>query len=57
MSVEEIKHKLVELKTSLMQMRFQKKIGQLTDTSKFSTTKKDIARLMTMLTEKENGKK
>ena len=55
MSVEEIKHKIVELKSELMHLRFQYKIGQLTDTSKFKKTKRDIARLLTILKEKENS--
>ncbi|MCD6579009.1 50S ribosomal protein L29 [bacterium] len=55
MSIEEIKHKVAEKKAALMHIRFQKKIGQLTDTSKFNKTKREIARLLTILREKENS--
>ncbi len=55
MSVDEIKHKIAENKSALMHIRFQKKIGQLTDTSKFNKTKRDIAKLLTILKEKENS--
>ena len=59
MSVEEIKQKIIESKSQLMHLRFQYKIGQLTDTSQIKKLKKDIARLLTILKEKENsdGKK
>ena len=56
MTVEELEHKAIELKNSLMHLRFQKKIGQLTDMSQLNKTKKDIARVLTILKEKENGK-
>ena len=55
MSIEEIKHKIAENKAALMHIRFQKKIGQLTDTSKISKTRRDIAKLLTILKEKENS--
>ncbi|MCK4643969.1 50S ribosomal protein L29 [bacterium] len=59
MTVDEIKHKVDEMKSNLMHLRFQRKIGQLTDFSKFKLEKKEIARFLTILTEKENkdGKK
>ncbi|MCK5223773.1 50S ribosomal protein L29 [Candidatus Calescamantes bacterium] len=59
MTVDEIKHKVDEMKSNLMHLRFQRKIGQLTDFSKFKSEKKEIARFLTILTEKENkdGKK
>ena len=53
MTFEELEHKAVELKSSLMHLRFQKKIGQLTDTSQINKTRKDIARVLTILKEKE----
>ena len=35
MTVDEIKHKVDEMKSNLMHLRFQRKIGPLTDFSKF----------------------
>jgi large subunit ribosomal protein L29 len=59
MTMEEIRHKLVEMKSELMHLRFQRKIGQLTDTSKLKKTREEIARFITIQNEKElqDGKK
>ncbi|MCX7739321.1 MAG: 50S ribosomal protein L29 [Hydrogenothermaceae bacterium] len=49
---QELKDKLVELKKKLMNLRFQNAIGSLAKTSKIRETKKDIARVLTILNER-----
>ena len=46
---KKIKDEVVNLKKSLMNLNFQKSSGQLEKTSKIKDTKKQIARLMTKL--------
>ena len=46
---KKIKDEVVSLKKSLMNLNFQKSSGQLEKTSKIKDTKKQIARLMTKL--------
>ena len=55
MDAEEIQIKLVETRKELMLLRFQSVSGQLTDTSKINFTKRLIARLETILHEKQLG--
>ena len=52
MSAEELNAKLKELKEELFTLRFQHAINQLENTHKISDVKKDIARVMTVLQEK-----
>ena len=52
MSVEELEAKLAELKTELFNLRFQHAINQLENPHKIVDIKKDIARVMTILREK-----
>ena len=49
LSRDEIQHKLVDLKHELFNLRFQHGIGQLENPTKMKQTKKDIARLNTVL--------
>ncbi len=51
LSPEEMQQKLIELKHELFNLRFQHEVGQLENPSKMSETKKDIARIRTVLTE------
>lgn len=53
LSTEELKEKVIELKKKLFNLRFQNKIGSLTNTSEIKQTKKDIARILTILRERE----
>ena len=53
MSTAEINTKLIETKKEYMLLRFQSVSGQLTDTSKIPNVKKLIARLETILREKQ----
>jgi len=51
-NAEEIQQKVVDLKESLFNLRFQHEIGQLENPKKIGETKKDLARLKTILNEK-----
>ena len=52
MSAEELNAKLKELKEELFNLRFQHAINQLDNPHKIADVKKDIARVMTILHEK-----
>lgn len=53
MKIEDIAGKIEETREEFMLLRFQAVSGQLTDTSKINKIKKDIARLETILREKQ----
>ncbi|MBZ4642782.1 MAG: large subunit ribosomal protein [Deferribacteres bacterium] len=53
MSVEELKTKHAELKENLFRLKFKLSTGDLEDTSQISKTKKDIARILTIINEKQ----
>lgn len=52
-SVEQLENKVNELKLELFNLKLQKTLGQLQDTAKIRTVKRDIARIKTILTEKK----
>ena len=52
MTAEELEAKLKELKSELFNLRFQHAINQLDNPHKIVDVKKDIARVMTILREK-----
>ena len=52
MSAEQLNAKLKELKEELFNLRFQHAINQLDNPKKMTEVKKDIARVMTILSEK-----
>ena len=52
LSVEELNAKLKELKGELFNLRFQHAINQLDNPQKMVEVKKNIARVMTILSEK-----
>ena len=52
MTSEQLEAKLKELKDELFRLRFQNAIRQLDNPHKISDVKKDIARVMTVLQEK-----
>ena len=52
---EELKTKLTELKKELFNLRFKHSTGQLTDGNQLNKCKKDIARVMTILRQRELG--
>lgn len=53
MSVNELEQKLVELKGELFNLRFQMATGQLENPMRVRDVKKSIARIKTILKEKE----
>ena len=52
MTSEQLNAKLKELKTELFRLRFQNAINQLDNPHKITDVKRDIARVMTVLHEK-----
>ena len=52
MNAEELNAKLKELKSELFNLRFQHAINQLDNPQKIVEVKKNIARVMTVLSEK-----
>ena len=55
MTSEELNAKLKELKSELFNLRFQHAINQLDNPHKIADVKKDIARIMTILHQKNNA--
>jgi len=53
MEVEDLQKKMVELNEELFNLRFQLHTGQLENTARVSQTRKDIARIKTVLHEKQ----
>jgi large subunit ribosomal protein L29 len=52
---EQLVAQLDALKTELFNLRFQQATGQLTNTARLKTVKKTIARIKTVMTERENA--
>jgi len=52
LSVAEIETQITEARHELLNLRFQTITGQLTDTSRIRVTRRDIARMETILREK-----
>ena len=55
MSNAELTKKLAELKEELFNLRFQHATGQLENTARLKAVKSDIARMYTVLRERELG--
>ena len=53
LSVQELNEKLSDLKSELFNLRFQHAINQLDNPMRFGAVKKDIARVKTIIREKE----
>lgn len=51
MEIDELVRKEAELKDQLFKLRFQNELGQLENSAKIQTIRKDIARIETILTE------
>jgi len=56
MTNEELNSKLKELKQELFNLRFSNATGQLNNPMQINTCKKDIARIKTILTERDMKK-
>ena len=52
LSKDELRNKINSLKKDLFNFRFRKVNGQLEDTARVSTIKKDVAKLLTKLNNK-----
>ena len=52
LSLEELDAKVKELKQELFNLKFQKTLGQLQNTTKITEVKRTIARIKTIATEK-----
>lgn len=55
LSEAELNNKLTELKTELFNLRFQLATGQLDNPLRIKTVRKDIARVKTIVRERELG--
>ncbi len=53
MSTEEIIKRIAEEESNLVDLRFQNELKNLTNTAKLRNTRKDIARMKTVLRERE----
>lgn len=53
LSLEEMHRKATDLKEELFNLRFQHEIGQLENPQKMKQTKRDIARIKTVIRESE----
>lgn len=55
LSIAELKDKHKQYKEELFNLRFQNAIGQLSNSGRIKEVKKTIARILTVITEKETG--
>ena len=53
LTVEELQRKLTELKAELFNLRFQLAVNQLENSNRIGAVKKDIARVSTILRQRE----
>jgi large subunit ribosomal protein L29 len=53
MSTDEIKKRIIEEQNNLVDLRFQHELKNLTNTAKLRLIKKDIAKMKTILQERE----
>jgi large subunit ribosomal protein L29 len=57
LSADQIVAKVADTREELMKLRFQQVTGQLTDTSRLRTLRRDIARMETILAETQKAAK
>ena len=57
LSVEEINNKIAELKEELFNLKFQAALGNLEKPARMNEIKRTIARMKTVITEKQNASK
>ena len=57
MSVEQINNKIADLKEELFNLKFQAALGNIEKPARMNEIKRTIARLKTILTEKNNASK
>lgn len=56
LSIDQLNTQVKELKQELFNLKFQKTLGQLQNTTKIRQVKRDIARIKTIITEKKTVK-
>ena len=56
LSIDQLDTQVKELKQELFNLKFQKTLGQLQNTTKIKKVKRDIARMKTIITEKKTVK-
>ena len=56
MSPDEVEDKILELKKEQFNLRFQRATGQLESTSRVRAVRRDIAKLLTIATERRAGR-
>ena len=54
-TVAELNNELVEAKKELFNLRFQNATNQLQNTARISLVRKNVARIQTVITQKENA--
>jgi len=57
LSVEEINNKIADLKEELFNLKFQAALGNIEKPARIGEIKRTIARMKTVITEKENASK
>ncbi|MCX6078049.1 MAG: 50S ribosomal protein L29 [Chloroflexi bacterium] len=57
LTADQIQAKVVDTREELMKLRFQQVTGQLTDTSRLRTLRRDIARMETILAQTQKAAK
>jgi len=55
LAAEEIRTKIADARDEMMKLRFQQVTGQLTDPSRLTVLRRDIARMVTILRETERA--
>lgn len=55
MTVEELRQKENELRKELLHLRIQKSTGDIQNPNRLRQVKRDIARVLTIITEKQSG--
>ena len=55
MAAEEIRTKISDSQEEMMKLRFQQVTGQLTDSSRIRSLRRDIARMVTILRDSERA--
>ena len=55
LSTDALRSKLNDSKEELMKLRFQQATGELTDTSRLPQIRRDIARILSVLNEREGA--
>ncbi len=55
LSDDELQAQVRELKKKLLTLRFQRASGRLTNTAEIAKTKRDVARVLTLLRERDHA--